>query len=85
MPKSTRDFPDRLEFACTTEMRIRLMAISFLTGGGRSYARVARNLLTQAIESAVSKLEPERRKAYDEILSNVKVAETGGRRKRSRA
>lgn len=75
MPKRTSDFPDRLEFAVTADMRIKLLALGFLTGRGKSYAGIARNLLEQAINTSIDGLSPERRKAYDEILSNVKVAE----------
>lgn len=75
MPKKTRDFPDRLEFQVPHDMRVKLIALAFLTGRGRSYAGMARNLLTQAIDSAVASLEPARRKAYDEIMGNVEITE----------
>lgn len=55
-------------------MKVALIALAFLTGHGHQYSTMARNLLNQAIETAVDKLEPARRKAYDEILANVNVA-----------
>lgn len=53
-------------------MKIGLIALAYLTGNGSTYAPMARNLLNQAILSAVAKLDPERSKAYAEILANVK-------------
>ena len=55
-------------------MKVELIALAFLTGHGHQYSTMARNLLHQAILSAVEKLEPKRRQAYDEILGNVKVS-----------
>lgn len=80
MPKRGRDFTDRLEFQVTHEMRVRLLALGFLTQAGGSYAQVARNLLHQAIDTAVAGLSPERRKAYDEIVGNVEVSERDRKR-----
>ncbi len=74
MPKTTRDFPDRLEFQVPHDMRVRLIALAFLTGHGHQYSTMARNLLHQAIETAVMALPPKRRAAYDDILGNVKIA-----------
>lgn len=73
MPKSTTDFPDRLEFMCSHDLKIKLIALGFLTGHGQQYSVMARNLLTQAIETAVAGLEPKRRKAYEEIMANVRI------------
>lgn len=74
MPKTTRDFPDRLEFQVPHDMKISLIALAFLTGHGHQYSTMARNLLHQAIATAVEGLEPKRRKAYDEILGNVRIS-----------
>lgn len=76
VPKRGRDFTDRVEFQVTHQMRVQLLALGFLMGSGKSYAQVARNLLHQAIETAVAHLSPERRKAYDEIKASVEVSET---------
>lgn len=80
MPKNGINFPDRLEYAVSHEMRVSLIALGFLTGSGASYARIARNLMQQAIDTAVAALSPERRKAYDEILANVEIAESDKKR-----
>lgn len=80
MPKLTIDFPDRLEFAVTHEMRVQLIALGFLSGRGSSYAGMARNLLAQAIQAAITKLDAERRKAYDEILEKVEISQKGRKR-----
>jgi hypothetical protein len=74
MPKKMRDFPDRLEFQVPHDMRVQLIALAFLTGHGHQYSTMARNLLHQAIATAVEKLEPKRRKAFDEILGNVRIS-----------
>jgi hypothetical protein len=74
MPKTIRDFPDRLEFQVPHDMKVSLIALAFLTGHGHQYSTMARNLLHQAIESAVEKLEPKRREAFDDILANVKIS-----------
>lgn len=74
MPKTTRDFPDRLEFQVPHAMKTSLIALAFLTGHGHQYSTMARNLLHQAIASAVERLEPKRRQAYDEILGNVQIS-----------
>lgn len=74
MPKKVRDFPDRLEFQCPHDMKVQLIALAFLTGDGHQYSRMARNLLNQAIGTAVEKLDPKRRKAFDEILGNVRIS-----------
>lgn len=74
MPKKTRDFPDRLEFQVPHDMRVKLIALSFLTGHGAQYSATARSMLHQAIETAVAGLAPARRKDYDEILGNVHEA-----------
>lgn len=75
MPKLTPNFPCRLEFMVDYETRLSLISLGFLTGSGKSYARIARSLLKQAIDTAVENLEPKRRKAYEEILANMKIAE----------
>lgn len=74
MPKRVRDFPERLEFQAPYELRLRLIALSYLLGLGSHYAATARNLLDQAMTSAVSKMSPERRKDYNDILDNVRSA-----------
>lgn len=75
MPKHGRDFPDRIEFQVTHRMRVQLLTLGFLMGSGKSYAQVARNLLHQAINTAVAGLTPQRRKEFDEIMSNVEISE----------
>lgn len=74
MPKTSPDFPVRLEFMTTRSMRVKLTALAFLTGSGKSYARVARTLLTQGIDAAIEGLDPKRRKAFDEIVASVEIA-----------
>jgi hypothetical protein len=76
MPKFTTTFPDRIEFMTTQEMRVKLIALAFLTNSGKSYSRIARHLMHQAIDSAIEALDPKRRKAYDEILASVTISET---------
>lgn len=85
MPKTTRDFPDRIEFNCPHDMRVKLIALGFLTGHGSQYSTMARNLMNQAIETAVGALPPARRKAYDEILANVQVSFPEKRKEKPKA
>ena len=82
MPKLTADFPDRLEFQCTRDMRVRLLALGFLTGRGGSYAGITRNLLQQALDTAIEALPPGRRKAFDQIMKDVELKEDDTRRQR---
>lgn len=74
MPKTHKDFPDRIEVQVPHDMKVGLLALAFLTGNGSTYAPITRNLLAQAMASAVEKLSDERRKAYNDILANIRKA-----------
>ena len=74
MPKLHKDFPDRLEFQVPHELKVNLIALAFLMGNGSTYAPMARNLLDQAVKSAVSKLSPDRQAAFKDIMANVKIS-----------
>ena len=77
MPKMGRDFPVSLTLAVPQELRIKIIALGYFMGTGGAYASIVRNLLSQAIDGAVSKLDPERRTAFDEILTSVQISERG--------
>jgi len=73
MPKKTRDFPARIDFLATDEMRDQLVAISYLMGAGGEYSTPARNLLKRAIDNHMEGLSDKERTEFDEILANVRL------------
>lgn len=75
MPKRTRDFPANMNFNCATELRQKLVAISYLRGDGGSYAAPARDILTDGVELFLSQLPETRRKDFEEILETVRARE----------
>lgn len=78
MPKLSKDFPAQLSLQVTEDMRLALIAIGYDTGNGGEYATPARNLLHRAIRNYIDELNPKRRAEFDEILANVRIAETKG-------
>lgn len=82
MPKKSADFPDNLHIMCATEMRQSLVAISYLRGDGGSYAAVARDLLVEKSLEYVAHLSEDKRKAYEDILANVKMRELAREKKK---
>ena len=73
MPKMHKDFPDRLFFNCSVELRQKLVALAYLRQAGGMYASVARDLIAEAVAEKVASLNPRQKADYDEILANVKL------------
>jgi hypothetical protein len=61
----------QLTFYVKPETRAQLMAISYFMGKKDNYSFPARQLLEEGCEEYIKKLDPHKRKDFEEILGNV--------------
>ena len=77
MPKRGHSFTCQLSFGVFPRLRQELIALGYLIGVAGQYAVPARNILEAGVKARIEAMTPDERKAYDEILGNVKIQEQG--------
>jgi len=73
MPKTGTAYNDHLSINCPSSLREALLAISILEGDVGEYNRVARNLLTRAVEDRLADMDSKERKKYEDVLLAVQA------------
>lgn len=73
MPKTNRDFPDRLDVSVPVKLHQEMVAIAYYMGLGRIYAPIARNYCEAGVREFLGKLGEKERARFDEILQNVQI------------
>jgi len=71
MPK-TGIFDDTITFSSLMELREKLTALGWLQGDP-DFSTTARNLLMRAVDEEILKLEPGKRREFNQILDNVRA------------
>jgi len=73
MPKTHKDFPEQISIGASTELKLSVVALSYLNGNGGMYAPVVRNLLQEAVTEKITRMDERQRADYEQILQNVKL------------
>ena len=75
MPKKPVKYDGKLSLEVETDLRIQLVAISYLRQSRGAYAGVVREFIVSGIRSFVAGLSPALRSQYDEILTTLRTTE----------
>lgn len=67
------NYPEQINFLTLEGTIAKLRALSFLRGKRGSYGSAARDAMELGIGKILEGLSPAERKAYDEILKNIKL------------
>lgn len=72
MSRGNAEFPERLDFYVTREMRMQVIAISYLMKAKGKHAPASRNMLSLGITHYLKGLTAKEQREYDQILGNVR-------------
>lgn len=72
----TKKFDTYLQVFVTHDVRLRLVAIAYLTGNKGMFSRPVKTFIEEGINRYLETLTPKQKKEYDEILANVMVMES---------
>lgn len=73
MPKTHADFTTPLNILVTPEMKQLLIATSYHRGSRGAFGGVTRDMIQAGLDKYRAGLSPSERKAFDEILDNIKI------------
>lgn len=82
MPKTGTFFDDQMIVNCFADLKEKLVALAYLRGE-TSYAGMARDLLTRAVEKKIEGMDPHEKRQFTGVLENVRAQTAITRQKRA--